>query len=534
MKSEKGFTGADLSIAVIIIVLFIGLIMTIFYQIYLSSSRIQRSTNANNLAISILEKIEAMSYEEVKEGNVTAEGEYQIDNGASNTGTTSDVLKGIFVPKGYTVGIRITNYNQTEGNEGKEDIIKIVKLEIKYKVGRKEEKLEMQTLKEKNKKKVNSPKLAEGMTPIKWNGSTWEETTASDPQWYDYKDTSITGADTSLWANAKTKDGSMWVWIPRYSYCIKSGYHCNGLTMNADGSTNEAGEIDVRFLKGTTDEYYTEQGTADRTPSLNNKDSSAATAMTNYVVHPSFTANSEIGGWDKELEGYWVAKYEASRADSTAEVQGTSETIKIQENVLAAPIILENDIFLKSKNMNQNKQLSADNIEPHQIKNSEWGAVAYLTHSQYGRNGKEVMPNTLNFITGNSNIDLKTTTTGNKTGIYDMSGGLWETSASEFKGIYNENTQALHQETNLKYKNIYTGFDNRMFGDAIYETSSNIGTLKSYAWFQDISEGITAEYFIQSRSGNGKINTANACGMFFHGYYKGSSTGTGMRVVLSF
>ena len=141
--------------------------------------------------------------------------------------------------------------------------------------------------------------------------------------------------DTSLWANAKTKDGRMWVWIPRYSYCIKSGYHCNGLTMNADGSTNEAGEIDVRFLKGTTDEYYREQGTADRIPVINDSN----TAMSNYVVHPSFT-NGQINnyansGWDKELEGYWVAKYPISRSDATNLEVGIREEAKIQPNVQA-------------------------------------------------------------------------------------------------------------------------------------------------------------------------------------------------------
>ena len=37
------------------------------------------------------------------------------------------------------------------------------------------------------------------------------------------------------------------------------------------------------------------------------------------------------------------------------------------------------------------------------MKNSEWGAVAYLAHSQYGRNGHEItINNSSNFITGNA------------------------------------------------------------------------------------------------------------------------------------
>ena len=52
-----------------------------------------------------------------------------------------------------------------------------------------------------NKAQVNAPKLANGMTAIKY--STDSDLTAG-----------------SKWANAMTKDGSMWVWIPRYAYKI--------------------------------------------------------------------------------------------------------------------------------------------------------------------------------------------------------------------------------------------------------------------------------------------------------------------------
>ena len=52
-------------------------------------------------------------------------------------------------------------------------------------------------------KGVNTPNIGEGMIPIKWNGSSWVETTVNDPDWYDYT--------AKKWANAKTSDGSMWV-----------------------------------------------------------------------------------------------------------------------------------------------------------------------------------------------------------------------------------------------------------------------------------------------------------------------------------
>ena len=62
-------------------------------------------------------------------------------------------------------------------------------------------------------KPANAPVLATGMTPIKWDGSAWVNTTEIDPEWYDYEE--------KEWANVQTADGSFWVWIPRYAYRIK-------------------------------------------------------------------------------------------------------------------------------------------------------------------------------------------------------------------------------------------------------------------------------------------------------------------------
>lgn len=78
-------------------------------------------------------------------------------------------------------------------------------------------------------------------------------------------------------------------------------------------------------------------------------------------------------------------------------------------------------------------------LESHLIKNSEWGAVAYLTHSKYGRNGTEVEINDNGEIcyTGGTqdlstiydsavNGKAKQSSTGNATGIYDLSGNATE------------------------------------------------------------------------------------------------------------
>ena len=74
---------------------------------------------------------------------------------------------------------------------------------------------------------VNEPNLTGGMTPIKYKGTVESE---------------------NKWANAITSDGSMFVWIPRYAYKITSGYH-------QSGTATTGGTIEIKFLKGTTNEF---------------------------------------------------------------------------------------------------------------------------------------------------------------------------------------------------------------------------------------------------------------------------------------
>ncbi len=89
----------------------------------------------------------------------------------------------------------------------------------------------------------NEPDLKVGMTPVKFNEATTSKKRRNnknkkgDKDWYSYKD--------KRWANAETKDGSLWVWIPRFAYKI-----------NSDTQTTDV----VFFLKGTTDEYCDENG----------------------------------------------------------------------------------------------------------------------------------------------------------------------------------------------------------------------------------------------------------------------------------
>lgn len=85
---------------------------------------------------------------------------------------------------------------------------------------------------------VNSPKLAQDMTAVYWKEDGTEIIGDTGENWYNYKaGDNQTDTKDSRWGNAKTADGSYWVWIPRYEYKILSG----------EGMST-AGKIDVKFI----------------------------------------------------------------------------------------------------------------------------------------------------------------------------------------------------------------------------------------------------------------------------------------------
>ena len=115
------------------------------------------------------------------------------------------------------------------------------------------------------------------------------------------------------------------------------------------------------------------------------------------------------------------------------------------------------------------------NASSHLIKNSEWGAVAYLCYSDYGSvpqiNAAGTIKTTpywytYDMYTGqgpktNDSNNYSTTngmlasTTGNTTGVYDMNGGAWEYVAAYIdNGNSNLNNGKSYFE-NQKIKSIY-------------------------------------------------------------------------------
>ena len=171
----------------------------------------------------------------------------------------------------------------------------------------------------------------------------------------------------------------MFVWIPRYAYKITSGYH-----------SSTTGTIDIEFLKGTTNKNdanvniveYNEETTANYTKFPDG-----------YVVHPAFTNKVEVGGWDKEISGIWVSKFEAGYPMEESLDDTISRTsndkyypvFKGQRYAYTTNIGIMYKIGREMSNSGNPYGITS-NSNSHMIKNSEWGAVAYLSQSKYGKN----------------------------------------------------------------------------------------------------------------------------------------------------
>ena len=60
MKSNKGFTGVDIAVAVVILIIFVSVISAMFYNLSVTERRIQRKTEATNTAIRVIEAMKAV------------------------------------------------------------------------------------------------------------------------------------------------------------------------------------------------------------------------------------------------------------------------------------------------------------------------------------------------------------------------------------------------------------------------------------------------------------------------------------------
>jgi hypothetical protein len=343
----------------------------------------------------------------------------------------------------------------------------------------------------------------------------------------------------------------MYVWIPRYQY----------LLWNAENGSSDPQAINIMFQNASATKY---NGTTNGT----------------WLTHPAFTFGTT------ELNGIWVGKFEAS---------GSTTNLTIKPNVQSLTSLNVSTMFNATRDEENtyasNYGILSSAIDTHMMKNMEWGAVAYLSSSIYGRytnattcisSGCETWINNINTGYGNltavsgqpqygpsitgcsgssvsasqsasqtacasgydwTTLGVNASTTGNQYGIYDMSGGAWEyvmgnmvdTSGNFYSSSAGFSTapdsKYYDSYTNQSDQNTYTDHARGLLGDATKETLKTFGS-SSGGWNSDYTHLPSWVYSWFLRGGYASIGAT--AGVFYFHRNTGGAGGTGsFRSVLS-
>ena len=389
---------------------------------------------------------------------------------------------------------------------------------------------------------ANKPELLENMVPIKYDGTNWVYADIYE-EWYDY--------DFKEWANAVVLNNgvtksvgqtiseseiALWyVWIPRYTYTIFNGNN---------GSSNPT-TIEIKFESGTKSTGSVICEDVDFKSNPTSEVSEICTDIVNGEIingtstytHPAFTFG------DEELTGFWVGKFEVS---------GTIDMITIKPNVSSLRNENVSSFFTSIQNMSSIYKLNGDS---HMMKNMEWGAVAYLSHSKYGINEEVGINNNSSYIIGCGAIagsgsssscntydttnGMLASTTGNIYGVYDMSGGSWEYVMGNMvnsSGLFYSINAGFSEVLDAKYYDSYTYNTSNTthgrgkLGDATKETLSTFGNA-SGGWYSNYTYFPTSNYSWFCRGGRYSSNV-NASVFYFSSYNGGAYSDWSTRAVL--
>ena len=385
---------------------------------------------------------------------------------------------------------------------------------------------------------ANTPVLASNMVPVYYDDSknVWKCADKDNKdiitRWYHY--------DYKMWANAVTinysdssiknkyfnSDGTlkikpgeevlmddittMWVWIPRFNTTTPSNY--NG------GTQAKPNAIDVTFVKQ------------------------------NEVALDAFTFGN------KELSGFWYGKFETSHTTLTSSETNdnlgcTNETCSSANGTIIKPNVTSlvrnnvSNFFFASRSMEQPNNsfgFVSSEVDTHMSKNNEWGAVAYLTHSIYGRCSNSTtcteigINNNNSYKTGygakagssssatngayNTTLGKDASTTNNIYGIYDMSGGRYE----YVMGVYNnaKSSSGFNSLPGTKYYNNYITTEYQ--GHALYGTKG---------WYYDGNDVLDTSMSWYARGG--EYSSGAKAGVFNYYAYYGTPAFYSTRFVIT-
>ena len=282
------------------------------------------------------------------------------------------------------------------------------------------------------------PVLSERLIPVIIDNNGEVKKADLGSEWYNYQE--------KTWANAviledesvvyqnnevipESNIESYFVWIPRYRYKIFNEGNYEGLT----SVEKKEQMIEIEFEN------------KDKVVSNGNR-------VGEWLTHPAFTSFNTNGMWVGKFE----TGYQGAKSTQEAEINGAySSKVVIKPNVYSWRKIQVSHAFIASYDYQRD-------LDSHMMKNTEWGAVAYLSHSAYGSQTSVRFNNNSSHLTGyasnsepscgytatneecnkyestnlgvdgaytmnyNNNRSVVASTTGNYSGVYDMSGGSWE------------------------------------------------------------------------------------------------------------
>ena len=316
------------------------------------------------------------------------------------------------------------------------------------------------TLKQGNldKSGANSPDLVQGLIPVVYYNNKWvkadESNSNSTYQWYDYDNKKwanavlVTSTNRSKYQNASAGTAitvsdilAYYVWIPRYKYKV---WNINKVIGTDSYDAYNTG-IDIVFEneKESTGTISCTYSYAEPSSSANSPNERCTGSNGDYYTHPAFTFGSD------ELNGFWIGKFELTGSSSKLTILPSASSLR-EQSVSSFSTMIQN---MQASSNIYGLSTSRTNTDSHMLTNYEWGAVAYLTNSKYGRcTNNSCVEVTINncssYITGiagdgisasessttcttasnkyNGVKGMMASTTGNITGVYDMSGGAIE------------------------------------------------------------------------------------------------------------
>lgn len=315
------------------------------------------------------------------------------------------------------------------------------------------------------------------MIPVAYTGSVagaqWSKAnTTTVGNWYDYSAkqwaNAVTVSSASLASYQAAPAGTVineadvlayYVYIPRYEYQVCRPNASDLVTgiaaAGCPSGTTTPYDFNIKFQKPAQTTAYN------------------GTTVGGWATHPAFTFGSTA------LAGIWVGKYETSSSDTissdvtaAAAVTGGTVRIKPNQNGLSYQTIATQFATAQSftnPTAPNFQGLSSATTDTRMARDADWGAATYLATSSYGKGAAtpvyinnclddvswtnynkrtgwsgtaadasytgDCVPGTNDTGAYQTAVGQQASTTGNPTGLYDMSGGNAEYTLSNFNHV---------------------------------------------------------------------------------------------------